>query len=186
MWMFLERYGRVLRMRRGRGCCEGWRDLTCTTIRFDSSEIFPLENNFPLKKIHQKYTYIYKTLIVSSLVKTHGLNDAQKVPFQNFFRFHNTTKFRARGGKIFETASDGFKVTGRLGRYFPRTRGRIYIYIYRSGWRAGGAGAITSRCFCFSTRLLLSHYPTTTVRTFFPAHSGPHATFQPDTCCSAR
>lgn len=138
MWMFLERYGRVLRMRRGRGCCEGWRDLTCTTIRFDSSEIFPLENNFPLKKIHQKYTYIYKTLIVSSLVKTHGLNDAQKVPFQNFFRFHNTTKFRARGGKIFETASDGFKVTGRLGRYFPRTRGRIYIYIYISIRLEGG------------------------------------------------
>lgn len=30
------------------------------------------------------------------------------------------------------------------------------MYIYRSGWRAGGAGAITSRCFCFSTTIPLS------------------------------
>lgn len=37
------------------------------------------------------------------------------------------------------------------------------MYIYRSGWRAGGAGAITSRCFCFSTTIPLSIHDRTYV-----------------------
>lgn len=193
MWMFLERYGRVLRIRRGRGCCEEWRDLTSTsaTIRFHANEPSISPRKFSSRKstpeIHiQIYICTYSLYLLfyfhTSLVKTHESNDAQKVPFRNASVIRQG-KFRERDGgeKNIRTASDGFKVTGGSVDIF-RERGGEYIYI--SIRRAGGAGAITSRCFCFSTRLLLSHYLSTTVRTFLPAHSGPHATFQPDTCCS--
>lgn len=148
--MFLERYGRVLRIRRGRGCCEEWRDLTSTsaTIRFDANEPSISPRKFSSCKstpeIHiQIYICTYSLYLLfyfhTSHVKTHESNDA-KVPFRNASVIRQG-KFRERDGgeKNIRTASDGFKVTeGSVDIFRERGGEYIYIYVYISIRLEGG------------------------------------------------
>lgn len=168
--MFLERYGRVLRIRRGRGCCEEWRDLTCTsaTIRFDANEpsISPRKFSSCLQstpEIHiQIYICTYSLYLLfyfhTSHVKTLESNDAQKVPFRNASVIRQG-KFRERDGgeKNIRTASDGFKVTGGSVDIFRERGGEyIYIYVYISIRLEGGR----SRRDNLAMFLFLYYYPT--------------------------